>query len=59
MEDSNYILWDELKKHHGHNLTVDCYKYSDKLINVSLYCKDCEELVLDAGTTTIKDRSDI
>lgn len=59
MEDSNYTLWDELKKHRGHNLIVDCYKYSDKLINVSLYCKDCEELVLDAGTTTIKDRSDI
>ena len=34
MENSNYTLWSELKKHHGHNLTVDCYKYSDKLMNI-------------------------
>ena len=57
--DMNMILWDELKKHIGHDVEIVAYGDKDDPANISLQCNDCNEIILDAGIYTICGREDI
>lgn len=48
MDDINMILWNELKKHRGHNVRIVSYGNWEDPANICLECEDCGEVVLDA-----------
>jgi len=56
---SNIDLWDILKKHRGHKVSIVSYGSYDNPENISLECEDCGEVILDAELYTICAREDI
>lgn len=46
--DFNMILWNELKKHREHKVSIVSYGDLDNLTDIFLECEDCNEVVLDA-----------
>ena len=46
--DINMILWNELKKHRGHKVSIVSYGDWDNPTDICLECEDCNEVVLDA-----------
>lgn len=57
--DYDKILWDILKKHRGHKVSIVSYGNYDDPENISLECEDCGEVILDAELYTICAREDI
>lgn len=57
--DYDKILWDILKKHRGHKVSIVSYGNYDNPENISLECEDCGEVILDAELYTICAREDI
>ena len=57
-DDMNMILWNELKKHRGHKVSIVSYGDWDNPEDVCLECEDCGEVVLDAETYTLCARED-
>ena len=55
----NTLLWDKLKKHRGHHVSIVSYGGCDDPKNISLECEDCNEVILDAELYTICEREDI
>lgn len=55
----NNLLWDQLKKHIGHNVEIAYYGDIKDPANISLECTDCNEVILDAEACTICERDDI
>ena len=55
----NTVLWDILKKHRGHHVSIVSYGGWDDPKNISLECEDCNEVILDAELYTICEREDI
>lgn len=58
-DDVNMILWNELKKHRGHKVSIVSYGDWDNPEDVCLECEDCGEVVLDAEIYTLCAREDI
>lgn len=56
--DMNMILWDELKKHRGHKVSIVSYGDWDNPEDICLECEDCGEVVLDAEIYTLCARED-
>ena len=57
--DYDNLLWDILKRHHGHQVYVALYGDVDDPVSVTLECEDCGEIVLDGGLYTICAREDV
>lgn len=57
-DDMNMILWNELKKHRGHKVSIVSYGDWDNPEDVCLECEDCGEVVLDAEIYTLCARED-
>ena len=57
--DQNTILWEELKKHIGHDVEIVCYGDKENPQNISLECNDCSEVIIDAELYTLAAREDI
>lgn len=57
--DMNMILWNELKKHRGHKVSIVSYGDWDNPEDVCLECEDCGEVVLDAEIYTLCAREDV
>lgn len=55
----NTLLWNKLKKHRGHHVSIVSYGGWDDPKNISLECEDCNEIILDAELYTICEREDI
>ena len=55
----NTLLWDELKKHRGHHVSITSYGDWDNPKNISVECEDCNEVILDAELYTICGREDV
>ena len=55
----NTLLWNKLKKHRGHHVSIVSYGGWDDQKNISLECEDCNEIILDAELYTICEREDI
>lgn len=53
MDDINMILWNELKKHRGHNVKIVSYGDLENPADICLECEDCGEVVLDAEIYTL------
>ena len=53
------LLWDILKQHRGHHVSIASYGDWDDPINISLECDDCGEVLLDAELYTICAREDV
>ena len=53
------LLWNELKKHIGHNVEIVCYGDENNPHDICLECTDCNEIILDAELYTICSREDI
>ena len=56
--DANMLLWNTLKKHIGHNISVVCYGNEDNPADICLECEDCGEVILDAELYTVVARND-
>ena len=56
--DENTLLWDILRKHKGHKVSIVSYGDNDAPANIALECEDCGEVILDAGIYTIYARKD-
>lgn len=59
MGDINMILWNELKKHRGHKVSIVSYGDWDNPADICLECEDCGEVVLDAEIYTLCARGDV
>lgn len=55
----NTLLWNKLKKHRGHHVSIVSYGGWDDPKNISLECEDCNEIILGAELYTICEREDI
>lgn len=51
--DINMILWNELKKHRGHKVSIVSYGDWNNPSDICLECEDCGEVVLDAEIYTL------
>ena len=56
--DANMLLWNTLKKHIGHNVSVVCCGNEDNPADICLECEDCGEVILDAELYTVVPRND-
>ena len=56
--ESNEILWNILKEHRGHKVSIASYGDWDNPANICLECEDCGEVILDAELYTICARED-
>lgn len=56
--DINMILWNELKKHRGHKVSIVSYGDWDNPTDICLECEDCNEVVLDAELYTLCAKGD-
>lgn len=41
-------LFDKYKAHIGHHIECACYTCNDKIVNISIECMDCYEVLSDA-----------
>lgn len=55
----NTVLWNKLKAHIGHDISIVLYGNADDPANICLECNDCNEVLIDAGIYTLTARSDI
>ena len=51
--DANMVLWNELKKHRGHKVSIVSYGDWDNPADICLECEDCGDVVLDAEIYTL------
>lgn len=58
MNDVDMILWNKLKKHRGHKVSIASYGYWDNPADICLECEDCNETVLNAAFYTLCARED-
>lgn len=56
--DMNMILWNVLKKHRGHKVSIVSYGDWNNPEDICLECEDCGEVVLDAEIYTLHARED-
>lgn len=56
--DMNTILWDLLKEHRGHKVSIVCYGDWDDPADICLEDEDTNEVILDAEIYTICARED-
>lgn len=54
----NTVLWDILKKHRGHHVSIVYYGDWDIPCSICLECDDCEQVLLDAEFNTVCARED-
>lgn len=54
----NTLLWDILKEHWRHHVSIALYGDENNPASVVLECKDCNEIVLDAEIYTLCARED-
>lgn len=54
----NTVLWDILKKHRGHHVSIVYYGDWDIPCSICLECDDCSEVVIDAELYTLCCRED-
>ena len=60
MEDNkDWILWDALKDHFGHDVKIVCYGHPKAPADVCLECESCNEVILDAEIYTLCAREDV
>lgn len=55
----DHLLWNMLKTHVGHNVSIVTYGNPDAPADVCLECKDCGCVILDAEIYTISEREDL
>lgn len=55
----NTVLWNKLKAHIGHDISIVSYGNTDDPANICLECNDCNEVLIDAGIYTLIARTDI
>lgn len=55
----NTALWDMLKRHRGHQVTIASYGDYNNPQCICLECEDCNEIVVDAEMYTLQVRSDV
>lgn len=53
------LLWEKLKAHAGHSVSITTYGYPDIPADVCLECEDCGCVILDAETHTISAKEDL
>ena len=51
--DTNMTLWNELKKHRGHKISIVSYGDWNSPEDICLECEDCGEVILDAESCTL------
>lgn len=49
-------LYEVLKNHRGHNVSIVTYGDWDKPNCICLECEDCNEVILDAETLTVSEK---
>lgn len=60
MEDNkDWILWDILRDHFGHDVKIVCYGNPKSPADVCLECESCNEVILDAEIYTLCAREDV
>jgi hypothetical protein len=52
------FLWNKLKEHIGHDVSIVAYGDVENPANICLECEDCAEIILDAELYTVCARSD-
>ena len=57
--DFNTYLWNLLKNHYGHNVSIAIWGNEDDPANVSLIDEDTNEIIIDAELYTLCARDDI
>lgn len=50
---NNELLWDILKSHRGHKVSIASYGDWDDPADICLECEDCGEVILDSELYTI------
>lgn len=51
--ENDTILWNELKKHRGHKISIVSYGDWEDPTDICLECEDCGEIILDAEIYTL------
>ena len=51
--ENDTILWNELKKHRGHKISIVSYGDWENPTDICLECEDCGEIILDAEIYTL------
>lgn len=54
----NMLLWNALKKHIGHNVSIVYYGDEGNPVDICLECEDCGEVILDAELYTLAVREE-
>lgn len=57
--ENNKLLWNALYKHIGHDVCIAAYGDVSNPFSIALECNDCNEVIVDAETYTVKERTDI
>lgn len=55
----NNVLWNALKAHIGHSVSIVYYGDAEDPADICLECNDCNEVILDAEIYTLCAREDI
>ena len=56
--DDDMLLWDALKKHIGHKVSIASYvDNDDNIVDICLECEDCNEVILDSEIYTLAARN--
>lgn len=56
---NNKLLWDILKSHRCHKVSIVSYGSWEDPVDVCLECEDCDEVILDAELCTVCEREDV
>ena len=59
MDTKDWLLWDALKDHFGHDVKIACYGHPESPNDVCLECETCNEVILDAEIYTLSARKGI
>lgn len=59
LSNRNTWLWEILKKHRGHQVSIVSYGDWDAPQDICLECETCSEVILSAETETICARDDV
>lgn len=46
-------LWNQLKRHFGHSVSIVCYGNNSNPDDICLECEDCNEVIIDAELYTL------
>jgi hypothetical protein len=55
----NTLLWNRLKEHRGHHVSIVSYGDWDDPSNIALECEECGCVILDAELYTLCAREDV